>query len=765
MRQRFSVPGLDCPSESGPIRRELEQLADVESIAFDHARGQVTVTGDADEAAIRAAVARTGMRAVPWKDGDASGKTPMHLFAALAGAALLAGIATRILDGPAVAFFALTIAAGLAPVLPRALAALLARRADMHLLMSIAVLGAVAIGEWLEGATVSFLYLVSLVLEAWSVRRAHGAVEKLLELAPDEVVLEDGTTRPSGDVPPGTRIRVAAGARVPLDGTIAEGQGALDESPVTGESLPVDKVPGDEVHAGSVNGSTALVVKTTKPAGESTLAHMARLVEDADARRGRTERAVERFARVYTPAVVGLAVLIAAVPPLFGASFSEWLYRALVLLVIACPCALVISTPVAIVAGLTAAARRGVLVKGGAALEIPATVRAIALDKTGTLTLGRPRVARVVPLHGHDEEEVLARASAIAAGSRHPLSRAVAAEARARGVAVAAPERIVEHGGLGVEGVFEGRPFWLGSKRFAEGKAQETGKADDGDFFDESTDAGTPLYVGNDEHLCGGVVVADELRPDVARDLGALREAAGAPLTMLTGDREDVAQEVARATGVDDVRAQLLPEQKLDAVDELRRRHGPVAMVGDGINDAPALAAADVGIAMGAIGSDAAIETADIALLGDELDRLPWLFRHSRRTKAVIAQNITAALAVKALFVALTMFGWASLWAAIAADTGTTLVVIGNSLRLLRGVGGCRRYLEPSSSRRSMDSCPSAVTDEAATRSLESDSPTVRQAARGTEPTQRSVSAAQGRGRGGPEPRAATARPSRQRTP
>ncbi len=693
MRRRYRVDGLDCPTESGPIRRELETLAGVESVSFDHARGQFTVTGDAEDAAIRAAVARAGMRAVPWTDGDASGSgwSPLQLGAGVAGAALIAGVATQAYGGSAVPFYLSSIAAGLLPVVPRAFAAARAMRPDMHLLMCIAVLGAVAIGEWIEGATVSFLYLLSLVLESWSVRRAHGAVEKLLELAPNEATLPDGTTRPAEDIPVGARILVPAGARVPLDGVVADGESpaagvpaagvTVDQSPITGESMPVDKAPGDEVYAGSVNGPVALFMTTTKPAQESTLAHMARLVEDADARRGRTERAVERFARIYTPVVVALAVLLAVVPPLaFGAVFATWLYRALVLLVIACPCALVISTPVAIVAGLTAAARRGVLVKGGAALETPARVRVIALDKTGTLTLGRPRVAKVVPLHGHDQDEVLARAAAIATGSNHPLSRAVAKEARARGVEIPAPESIVEHGGLGVEGTFDGRRFWLGSERFAQQKKQT-----DGDVLGQ--EPGTTLYVGNDKHLCGIVVVADELRPKIADDLARLRAEAGpdTALVMLTGDRQDIAQEVARAAGVDDVRAQLLPEDKLAAIEELRQKHGAVAMIGDGINDAPALAAADVGIAMGAIGSDAAIETADIALLGDELNRLPWLFAHSKNTSAIIRQNITAALAIKALFMALTMFGSASLWAAIAADTGMTLVVIANSLRLLRG--------------------------------------------------------------------------------
>jgi Zn2+/Cd2+-exporting ATPase len=396
-----------------------------------------------------------------------------------------------------------------------------------------------------------------------------------------------------------------------------------------------------------------------------------------------SEQWVERFARVYTPAILGLAVVVAVVPPLFGGQPSDWFYRALVLLVIGCPCALVIATPVAIVASLAASARHGVLLKGGRVAEIPARLRVVALDKTGTLTEGRPRVVEVVPLAEHDEGGLLSRAAALEADSQHPIALAVLARAREHGVPIRAASQVTAIHGKGVEGTIDGRRFWLGSHRFLEERDQETPEVHR--RLEVMARGGqTIVVVGNETHVCGLIAVADGVRPNAAAAVAALRRAGVARVVMLTGDNQGTAEVVGREVGVDEIRAELLPEDKVRAIEELEAEHGPTAMIGDGVNDAPALARSSLGVAMGAAGTDAAIETADVALMGDDLGKLAWLVEHSRATVAVIRVNTAFALGVKLLFAVLTFAGLASLWGAIAADMGASLLVVANALRLLR---------------------------------------------------------------------------------
>ncbi|HEX6861560.1 MAG TPA: heavy metal translocating P-type ATPase, partial [Thermoanaerobaculia bacterium] len=416
-------------------------------------------------------------------------------------------------------------------------------------------------------------------------------------------------------------------------------------------------------------------------------AHIIRMVEEAQSRRAPSEQWVERFARVYTPAVMALALAVLVVPPLFfGGSWDVWVYRALVLLVIACPCALVISTPVSIVAALAAAAHNGVLVKGGLFIEIPARLRAVALDKTGTLTWGRPAVVEVVPLAGHDERELLQRVGALEARSEHPLARAILAYIKDRGIAVLPAEDFKILQGKGATGRFEGREYWLGSHRYLEERGQET--PDIHERLEAMSKAGrSAVVVGTADHVCGLIAVADEVRPESKDAVQALRDAGIETVVMLTGDNRGTAEAVGRETGIDEVRAELLPAEKVSAIDELVARYGQVAMIGDGVNDAPAMARSTISVAMGAAGSDAAIETADVALMSDDLGKLPWLIQHSRRTLRVIRQNIGFSLLVKAVFVVLTFAGFASIWAAIAADMGASLLVIFNGLRLLQARG------------------------------------------------------------------------------
>lgn len=715
----FKIHGMDCAEEVSVLKREIGPVVGGEDrLSFDILNGRMAVAPGPvkpSPEAIMKAVARTGMRAEVWQQGEQvadqgrfwqrRGRTILTaasgLFGLLGlvvhawlGGGLLAALGSEGLalahEVPlaAKALYGLSILAGVWYFLPKAWHALRRLRPDMNLLMTVAVCGAVGIGEWFEAATVAFLFAVSLALESWSVGRARRAIAALMDLAPATARLRHPDGREEQVTPEqvatGAVFVVMPGERFALDGRVARGTSHVNQAPITGESEPVTKQVGDEVFAGTINGDGALEVECTKAAQDTTLAHIIRMVGEAQSRRAPSEQWVEKFARVYTPAIMGLALAVLLVPPLlFGGAWREWLYNSLVLLVIACPCALVISTPVSIVAALAASARQGVLIKGGVYMEAPARLKAIAFDKTGTLTEGKPAVAEVVPLNGHDDRELLERAAAMEVRSDHPLARAIVAYAQDRGIRPAPAEDFQIVQGKGATARFDGRQFWLGSHRYLEERGQETEEVHQ--RLEAMSGVGrTVVVVGNEEHVCGLIALADEVRPRARETLQELRDAGVEHLIMLTGDNQPTAHAIAQETGVDEFRAELLPADKVTAVEALVSRYGSVAMVGDGVNDAPALGRATVGIAMGAAGSDAAIETADIALMSDDLSRLPWLIRHSRRTLAVIRQNIAFSLAVKAIFVVLTFVGFASLWAAIAADMGASLLVIFNGLRLLR---------------------------------------------------------------------------------
>ncbi|HHQ49014.1 MAG TPA: cation-translocating P-type ATPase, partial [Acidobacteria bacterium] len=536
-----------------------------------------------------------------------------------------------------------------------------------------------------------FLFAVSLLLESWSVGRARRAVQKLLELAPPLARVRDprsGMERevPPEDVRPGDVVVVNPGERIPLDGEVIEGRSLVDASPVTGESKPAAVEPGTEVYAGTIALDGSLHLRVSREASDTVLARIIRQVSEAGRRRAKSEQWVDRFALIYTPVVFAAAILTALIPPLAGlGTWADWTYRALVLLVIGCPCALVISTPVSIVAGLASAARNGVLVKGGDLLEIPARLAIVAIDKTGTLTTGRPRVERVIAGVGHTEEEVLAVAAALERRSGHPLGEAIVRAAAARDVDPAPADDVTALPGRGIEGQVEGRPAWLGSRRLLSERGQDTGASHEV-LASLARGGRTVVAVGRDDHVCGFISLGDVPRPEAAATVRELHALGIENVAMLTGDNPETASEVAAAVGVDEVHAGLLPEDKVRRLEELRSR-GALAFVGDGINDAPALALADLGIAMGGKGTDVAIETAHVALMTDDLAKIPWLIRHSRRTLAIIRANIAFALGVKAIFVVLTFAGHASLWAAIAADMGASLLVIANGLRLLGGSG------------------------------------------------------------------------------
>ena len=708
----FRVHGLDCAEEVAVLKREVGPVVGGEDkLGFDILNGVMTVAADAPVTAdqVMAAVARTGMSAEPWREEKAAlagegfwernrrilltAASAVFLIAGGGVHATLAGVRAAFMEEgaspPVVAsiLYLFSILTGVWTVLPKAWIAAKRLRPDMNLLMVVAVVGAVAIGQWLEAATVAFLFALSLALEAWSVGRARRAVAALMALSPPEarLVHPDGREEmvPPDRVPVGGRFRVRPGDRIPLDGKIVDGTGGVDQAPITGESVPVQKSPGDEVFAGTINGDGSLTVESTKASSDTTLARITRMVGEAQSRRAPSEQWVETFAKYYTPAVMALAVLFLLIPPLaFGAPWSVWLYRALVLLVIACPCALVISTPVSIVAALAAAARNGVLIKGGVFVEAPGKLKAIAMDKTGTLTLGKPAVVQVVPLSGHSETELLERVAALEAHSTHPLAHAILVYAKERGVSVPTAEAFRNLPGKGAEGRVRGTLYWIGSHRYLEERKQETPEIHE-QLEALSKTGKAVVVVGNDTHVCGFIALADTVRPEAKRAVADLRAAGVEHVVMLTGDNRGTAEAIARETGVDEIHSELLPGDKVTKVEELVGKYGSVAMVGDGVNDAPAMGRATVALAMGAIGTDAAIETADIALMSDDLAKLPWLVRHSRRTLGVIRQNIAFALSVKTVFVVLTFVGYSSMWGAITADTGASLLVVFNGLRLL----------------------------------------------------------------------------------
>ncbi|MGB3553178.1 MAG: cation-translocating P-type ATPase [Jannaschia sp.] len=684
-------------------------------LAFDVINGRMTILDSAKSVSddeIASMVASMGMSARPWDAENAAEDQAAHiarqrLFTALSGGFWAAGFIWHLVEsgiGGALTIFsghegasmplaeaglyAVAILFGVWLVAPKAWSSARRLSPDMNLLMVVAVAGAIALGEFFEAATVAFFFSLSLYLESWSVGRARNAVSALLDLAPPTVrmIRDDGTEAdvPAAEVVVGDRFVVRGGDRIPLDGEVTDGAGAVDQAPITGESALVPKEPGDEVYAGTINGEGTLTVRATKAASDTVLSKIIRMVGDAHARRAPVEQWVAKFARIYTPIVMALAVAIAILPPLVtGGAWGYWFYNALVLLVIACPCALVISTPVSIVAALAASARSGVLIKGGAYVEAPGRTTALAMDKTGTITMGEPEVAAVHPLGEASAHDLMVLAAGLEARSSHPLARAILARAKTDGIAVSAAADTRTVPGRGLEGRADGRAIWLGSDRFAEEKG--FGSAIPKDLRDRIEGAGSTLVaVGDDTGVTGLLELRDRIRPDAKGIVAKLHAQGVKTIVMLTGDNERTARAVAAEVGIDEVRAELLPEDKVRAIEELVETHDMVAMIGDGVNDAPAMARAHYAIAMGAVGSDAAIETADIALMTDDIGKVPWLIDHSRRAMSIIRQNIAISLATKAIFVGLTAFGMASMWGAIAADVGVSLLVVANALRLLR---------------------------------------------------------------------------------
>ena len=716
------IANMDCASEESEIRRALEPFSDLNNLRFD--LGRRTLTLDAQGARLEQAVAairKAGFQPEVMRapsqgqgstdtsfsghdhDGAEPGSQPPgswlgeglpRLVLALVfaiGAEGLSFFAPAALPWDVAKMVLAAVAIFLAgfSTYRKGFAALRAGRLNINALMTVAVTGAFLIGQWPEAAMVMALYAIAELIEARAVDRARNAIRSLLALAPEqaEVRQADGSWQRllAKAILVDSIVRVRPGERFALDGVVSSGTGAVDQSAVTGESIPVDKAPGDEVFAGTVNAASELQIRTTAPAGDTLLARIIQAVEQAQGSRAPTQRFVDRFAAVYTPAVFVLAVLVALLTPwLMDWTWMQAIYKALVLLVIACPCALVISTPVTVVSGLAAAARRGVLIKGGVYLEEARKLKAVALDKTGTLTEGKPAlVAFDVVTGAKSEATVRGLALSLAARSDHPVSKAIAAGL----VSADRPEELQVEDftalpGRGVSGLVGGERLTLANHRWVEEKGLCNAPLE-ARLAEHEQQGRTVTLLASETEVLAVVAVADRIKPTSKQAVQELL-ALGVTPVMLTGDNATTARAIGRQAGIDEVRGPLLPEEKLSAIQELQVTRGMTAMTGDGINDAPALAKADIGFAMGGAGTHTAMEAADIVVMNDDLRRLPETIRLSKRAHAVLVQNISLALGIKAVFLVLAVFGNASMWMAVFADMGASLLVVFNGLRLLR---------------------------------------------------------------------------------
>ncbi len=719
MKSVFYIGKMDCATEEQIIHNRLGRIKEIDELEFDlmnrvltvsHRLGNAQVLIDAlnsigmgpelMEAGQTLSVgdghAHAGREHGPAKPSRAERGPAVPLrerwLMAIAGVFALGAEVCAWTSGqerswPVVALAIASMALGGRETLRKGFIALKTFTLNINFLMTIAIIGAAAIGEWPEAAMVVFLFGVAEMIEAFSLERARNAIRSLMELSPELAWVKGATGDwnevPASQVNVGQTLRVRPGERIPLDGKLTAGSSSVNQAPITGESMPVGKAPGDHVFAGTVNEKGAFEFEVTANTGQTTLARIIRAVQQAQGQKAPTQRFVDSFARSYTPVVVILAILITAIPTLFlGEAFQPWLYKALVLLVIACPCALVISTPVTVVSALASAAKRGILVKGGVYIEEGRRIGILALDKTGTLTHGTPKVTDVVSLNGTSEDEVIRVAASLDAPSEHPVATAIVEAFGGEIEPVTDFESIT---GRGVRGKLGGKLYFIGNHRLAH---EESHCSPEVEVILErlEKEGKTVVILADETKPLGVIAVADTLRETSIQAIRELHEM-GVKTLMLTGDNETTAKAIARQLGIDDARGDLLPEDKLKIVEELIAEGAHVGMVGDGMNDAPSLAKATIGFAMGVAGTDTAIETADVALMQDDPRKIPEFIRLSRLASTVLKQNIAFAIGVKVVFFVLAFFGIATLWMAVFADLGASLLVVGNGLRLLKQRG------------------------------------------------------------------------------
>jgi len=690
----FFIERMDCPDELRMIEAKLRPMEGVEDLQPNYIQRTLTVVHRPSVSVddLRRAIRSSGFDAVlRGEERIESRWWPRYgkgVLTIVSGVLLAAALALHFAEGPdrlALALAVGSLLTGGAYVLRRGIASAARLTFEMNFLMTVAAVGAIIVGQPFEGAAVMFLFSVAQWLESRSIGRAREAIRSLLDLSPTEaVVVREGVEKrvPVDTVAVGETLIIRPAEKIPLDGVVVEGSSMVDESPVTGESMPAEKSAGSTVFAGSLNQHGSLTVRAARKADDTTLAKIIHMVEEAQSRRAPSQQLVDRFARVYTPVVLIGAVLVASVPPILGYSLRSWVYQALVLLVIACPCALVVSTPVTIVCALARSARDGVLIKGGAHLEHLGRIDTIIFDKTGTLTWGRPEVAEIVPLGGNSPDEILRLAASVESRSEHPLARAILRTARSKGIEPASVANFSALPGLGARADIDGVACYVGRPRLFQQLGCSTAPLEKTVRHNESSGK-VAVFVGTSCNILGAIILSDTIRPNAADALAKLRRLGVEDQIMLTGDNEGTARAVAQELGIDHYHAGLLPEDKVREVRMVLRQRRLAAMVGDGVNDAPALAASTVGIAMGTAGTDAALETADVALMTDDLERIPHAVGLGRRTERIIRQNIAASLIIKAAFIGLVVAGQASLWAAVAADVGVTLLVVFNGMRML----------------------------------------------------------------------------------
>lgn len=695
MQSTLKVQGMCCSAEEQLIRNRLSRMPEVSELSFDLMNETLTVNHTfADEEPLRKALSDIGMRAQGCGESCSTGEEAETLRSnsqnLLLGIALALSIGSEVIawltgkeqSWPVIGTAVLAILLGGRETFAKGSIALRTFTLNINFLMSLAVIGAIVIGSWPEAAMVTVLFAIAERIESYSMDRARNAVRALMELAPETAWVERfgaWVEVAAGEVALGQRVRVKPGERIPLDGNVVSGESSVNQAPITGESLPVEKTIGDQLFAGTINEEGVLEFEVTGSRGNTTLDRIIKTVQEAQGSRAQTQRFIDSFARYYTPIVVLLALLVAVLPLAFGQPFWPWLYKALVLLVIACPCALVISTPVTVVSGLAAAAKRGILIKGGINLESGRSLRMIALDKTGTLTHGKPVVTDVVAMEDFDQATVAQLAASIDHLSAHPLAKAIEDRWDGSLVPVQGFKSVT---GRGVIAAVDGKEYMVGNERMA----NERGVASielERELRRLQSEAKTTVILAQGTTPIGVFGIADTLRQESVEAITQLH-ALGLKVAMLTGDNEATASAIGKQAGIDNVEAELLPEDKLATIERLLSTYGAVGMVGDGVNDAPALAKATVGFAMGGAGTDTALETADVAIMNDDLRRIPDFIRLSRQTATILTQNIVFALGLKVVFFALALTGHATLWMAVFADMGGSLLVVGNGLRLLR---------------------------------------------------------------------------------
>ena len=698
-KQEFRLQNLSCANCAAKFEKNVSELPNVEEVQLNFGASKLTIVGEASVEQLEEAGAFDGIRVRPAEVRVALVREPFYKKKenVLAGISLLfviLGYALGYLveeENPLTIsmYFVAIIVGGLA-IFRTGFRNLIRFEFDMKTLMTIAIIGAAIIGEWKEAAIVVFLFAVSEALEAYSMNKARQSISQLMDIAPPSAIVKRAhgehfheVEMPTEDILVGDVVVVKPGQKIAMDGVVVTGLSTVNQAPITGESIPIKKAIGDDVYAGTLNEEGALEVRVTKLVEDTTIAKIVHLVEEAQAEKAPSQKFVDRFAKYYTPFIMLGALLVAIVPPLFTGDWQHWIYQGLAVLVVGCPCALVISTPVAIVTAIGNAAKQGVLIKGGVHLEELGRIKAIAFDKTGTLTKGKPEVTDIITSDNRTENELLQIVAAVEKQSQHPLARAILSKAAINNLAEFGASDFQSVTGKGAYATVQGVPVLVGSLTWIR-ESVEIGTALEEEAARLQDEGKSVIAASSNGKLLGMIGIADQVRTNSKKVLTDLHSMHVQHTVILTGDAELTAKAIAKELGVTDVRAGLLPEDKLTAIKSLQQQYGPVAMVGDGVNDAPALATASVGIAMGGAGTDTALETADVALMADDLEKLPYTIGLSRKALRIIKENITFALGLKLLALLLVIPGWLTLWIAIFADMGATLIVVLNSLRLLR---------------------------------------------------------------------------------